>query len=258
MRSAEIAETLEREKFRRWISRDEAADFLAAVTLLAEWVDDRPPAEIPKVCDDPDDDFLIALCQDADTGILVSGDRGVRRVQYPNILVYSPADALELLSYRHEWGEGYIPGDPEASRRQMDAEGSTALLTAYSSFAAVFEHAASREDARYLLQFIAVPSAIDPFVEAFDEVRDMLRDRGLGTRPFFVGPEVAYLKLPPDPGVHLVSTGEKLLPPGTIYATLQRCPDLPDIPELVEVDHWRVFGIGQPWPLDQIVPRPPV
>src|SRR6476469_5036683 len=89
---AEIAETLEREKFRRWISLDEAVDFLAAATLLAEWVDDRPPAEIPKVCEDPDDDFLIALCQDAGTGILVSGDRGIRRIQYPNILVYSPAD----------------------------------------------------------------------------------------------------------------------------------------------------------------------
>ncbi len=137
----------------------------------------------------------------------------------------------------------------------MEAEGSTALLTAYTSFAAVFEHAATREDAQYLLQFITVPSAIAPFVEAFDEVREMLRDRGLGTRPYFVAPEVAYLKLPPDPKVHLVSTGESPLPPDTIFATLQRCPDLEDLPEL-PVDHWRVFGVGQPWPLDQIPPRP--
>jgi putative PIN family toxin of toxin-antitoxin system len=114
---AEIAEVLEREKFRRWITLDEAADFLAAMALLADWVDDRPPEEIPKVCNDPDDDFLIALCQDAGTGILVSGDRAVRSVEYPNILVYSPAEALELLSFHHEWGEGYIPSDLETSRR---------------------------------------------------------------------------------------------------------------------------------------------
>src|ERR1700754_4968510 len=110
---AELEETLEREKFRRWITLDEAADFIAAVTLLAEWADNRPPAEIPKVCGDPDDDYLIALCQDADTGILVSGDGAVRRIEYPNILVYSPPEALDLLAFRHEWGEGYIPSDFE-------------------------------------------------------------------------------------------------------------------------------------------------
>jgi putative PIN family toxin of toxin-antitoxin system len=49
---AEVAETLERQKFRKWITLDEAADFLAAVTLLAEWADDRPLTEIPKVCED--------------------------------------------------------------------------------------------------------------------------------------------------------------------------------------------------------------
>ena len=253
----EIAETLEREKFRRWMTLDEAADFLDAVTLLVEWVDDRPQAEIPRVCEDPDDDFLIALCQDSDTAILVSGDRGVRRVQYPNIITYTPAEARELLAFRHEWGEGYIPSDLETSRRQIEAEGSTALITAYVSFAAVFEHARNLEDAEHFLQFVAVPSAVDPFVARFDEVRGMLQDRGLGTRPFFVSPEVAYVKLPPNPGVHLVSTGgDRPLPPGTIFATLQRCPDLPD-DEDIEIDHWRVFGIGQPWPLDQIPPRPP-
>jgi hypothetical protein len=252
---AEIEETLEREKFRRWITLDEAADFLAAMTLLADWVDDRPAAEIPNVCDDPDDNFLIALCQDADTGILVSGDEAVRRVKYPNILVYSPTQAISLLAFRHEWGEGYIPSDLETSRRQLEAEGSTAILTAWASFAMVFNHVHSGNDAEPFLQLVAVPDTVPQFVAEFDDIRNLLRDRGVGSRPWYVSPEVVYLKLPPDPKVHLVSTAEKLsLPPDTIFATLQRCLDLPDDPDLA-VDHWRVFGIGQ-WPLEQIPQRP--
>lgn len=254
----ETEETLEREKFRRWITLDEAADFLAGVALIADWVEDRPVAEIPLVCDDPDDNYLVALCQDADTGILVSGDNAVRRIVYPNIQPYSPADALELLAFRHEWGEGYVPGNPSAAMLQVAAEGSAALLNAYLAFAAIFDEATdNRELAEYALNLVAVPSAVQPFLDGFDQVREMLADRGLGTRPVFMSPEVAYLKLPPNPGVHLVSLGSHPLPPDTIYCTLQRCPDLPNTPELESADHWRVFGLGDhPWPLEEIPPRP--
>ena len=48
------------------------------MALLADWVDDRPANDLPQACEDPDDNYLIALCQDADTGILVSGDGAVR------------------------------------------------------------------------------------------------------------------------------------------------------------------------------------
>lgn len=254
----EIEETLERDKFRRWITLDEAADYLAAIALLAEWVEDRPQAEIPVVCDDPDDNYLIALCQDADTTILVSGDRAVRRVVYPNIQPYSPAEALELLGFRHDWGEGYIPGDPAASMLQIAAEGSAALINVFSAFSAIFEHAGdNREFAEYALNLVCVPSAVQPFLDGFEQVRTMLDDRGLGTRPAFASPEVAYLKLPPNPGIHLVSLGTTLLPPDTIYCTLQRCPDLPNTPELEGADYWRVFGLGgRPWPIEEIPPRP--
>jgi putative PIN family toxin of toxin-antitoxin system len=196
----EVQETLEREKFRRWITLDEVADFLAAVALLVDWVEDRPPAEIPLVCDDPDDNFLIALCQDARTNVLVSGDRAVQRIVYPNVQPYSPADALELLAYRHEWGDGYILGNPGAAMLQVAAEGSTALINVFFAFSAVFEEAADdRELAEYALNWVAVPSAVQPFLDEFDRVREMLADRGVGTRPAFLSPEVAYLKLPPNP-----------------------------------------------------------
>lgn len=254
----EIEEALERDKFRRWITLDEATDFLAAIALVADWVEDRPADEIPAVCDDPDDNYLIALCQDADTTILVSGDSAVRRVVYPNIQPYSPTEALELLAFRHDWGDGFIPGNPSASMLQIAAEGSAALINVFSAFSAIFEHAGDdRVFAEYALNLVCVPTAVQPFLDEFDRTREMLKDRGLGTRPGFMSPEVAYLKLPPDPGIHLVSTGNLVLPPETIYCTLQRCPDLPNTPELEGADYWRVFGLGErPWPVEQIEPRP--
>ncbi len=72
-----------------------------------------------------------------------------------------------------------------------------------------------------------------------------------------MSPEVAYLKLPPDPGVHLIAPAKTPLPADTLYCTLQRCPDLPTTPELEGADYWRLFSIGpEPCPLDEIPPRP--
>lgn len=252
---AEITETLSREKFRRWVTLAEAESFVAAVALLAEWVDDRPAMEIPAVCSDPDDDYLIALCQDAEAAMLVSGDDGVQKVSYPNVHIYSPAKALNVLAYRHEWGEGYLPGTAEQSLLQADAEGSGALLAVWSAFCAILENADSRELAEYLFNFVVVPECVPRFLAQLDEVREAVKDRGLGTRPFYASPEVAYLKLPPDPGEHIYTFAEVALPEGTIFATLQRCLDLPNTPDL-PADHWRVFAIGDALPLEQIPPRP--
>lgn len=251
----EMVEVLEREKFRRWITLDEAHDFVAAMALLAEWVDDRAPELIPQVCSDPDDNFLVALCQDAHTSILVSGDGGVQEIMYPNIEIYSPAAALDLLEYRHEWGEGLIPADPRRSQLAVEAEGSVALISVYATFSGIFQRVTDLDEARQILGFVTVPSAIPNFIADFDHVREMIKDRGLGTRPEFASPSVAYLKLPPDPGVTLLAQGQVELPADTIYATLLRCPDLADPPGM-RFDHWRVFGIGGQWPIERIPPRP--
>lgn len=177
---AETEEVLQRDKFRRWISLDEAADFLAGIALVADWINDRPSNEIPEVCDDPDDNYLVALCQDAETVVLVSGDQAVRDVVYPNIQTYTTAEAVELLAYRHEWGEGFIPGSPTASMLQVAAEGSTALINVLSAFMAIFEHTGDdRVFAEFALNLVTVPSAVEPFLEQFDHVRSMLQDLSL-------------------------------------------------------------------------------
>lgn len=255
----ELQELLGREKFRRWLTLDEADDYIAAIALLAEWIPDRPPAEIPLVCDDPDDNVLVSLCQDAETNVLVSGDKAVLRIVYPNVEPRTPAQAVELLAFRHKWGDGFIPGNPEAAKLQMEAEGSSALLNVYMAFRSIFVEGADYEPdlVEYVLSTVTVPSAVQAFLDRFDEVNQLLVDRGLGTRPSFASPEVAYLKLPPNPEIHVVSLGTTPLPDETVYCTLQRCPDLPNIPELEGADFWRVFGISaEPWPLDQIPPRP--
>ena len=60
----ELSDTLGRPHLQKRISQDQADAYVDGVTLLAEWVDDRPSAQIPRICADPEDDFLVALYQD--------------------------------------------------------------------------------------------------------------------------------------------------------------------------------------------------
>jgi putative PIN family toxin of toxin-antitoxin system len=252
----EITEVLARDKFRRWLTEDEAADYVDALVLLADWAPDRPAEELPLVCADPDDNYLIALCEDADVDLLVSGDTAVLRITHPNVHIYTPADAVEAIAFRHEWGEGLVPSNKDAIWRHVEAEGNAALINVYSAFHAIFTHADQTEAAE-LLQFVTVPSTVTRFVAAFEQVRDEICRRGLSTRPWFAAPEVAYLKLPPDPNVTVLITTATPLPADTIHATLVRCPQIPDLSAL-KFDHWRVFAVGSAVPPERIPPNPAV
>jgi predicted nucleic acid-binding protein len=46
----------------------------AAIRVLGVWHQDRAEEELPPICRDPEDDFVIALYQDSDAAILVSRD----------------------------------------------------------------------------------------------------------------------------------------------------------------------------------------
>lgn len=250
----EVTDVLARDRLRRFITPDEASAYVDAITLLANWVDDRPETELPLVCPDPDDNYLIALYQDADASMLVSGDKGVQSVEYAHVYIYSPVDALDVIGYRHEWGDALVPGNFDEMMRAATAEGNKALLTVYSSFNALIDEFESVPYAELLLQFVAAPVAIANFVASLEQLRAMLANRGLSSRPWFASPEVAYLKLPPDPGDHIRATSYVRLPQDTIFATLLRCPDLADPPGM-NFDHWRVFGIGTPTRPEDIPPR---
>jgi putative PIN family toxin of toxin-antitoxin system len=70
---AELETVLARDKFRRWLSKDEASRFVADVRVLAEVVPD-PPAMSSRTTVDPKDEFLVALARAANVVALVSGD----------------------------------------------------------------------------------------------------------------------------------------------------------------------------------------
>jgi putative PIN family toxin of toxin-antitoxin system len=250
--SDELQSRLHRDGFRRYLSVEDADNFVDAVGVLATWFTDRPDEELPARCRDPNDDFVIALYEDSDASMLVSKDRDLLELDLPGVFVYDTSSALRAAEYRHEWGEDLLQGDEATMLRQVAAEGSQGMLTAYSSFVAAVE----AEDAADLIQFVVVPETLGLFLQGLGEVRGMLANRGLATRPHYASPEVAYLKLPPDPGDSVRATAMLALPADTIFATMQRCPDLDDPPGC-SFDHWRVFGIGGTVAPERIMPRPP-
>jgi putative PIN family toxin of toxin-antitoxin system len=246
----ELESRLMRDKFRRWLTIEDVEAYVEAIAELATWFDDRPDNELAQICRDPDDEFVIALCQDSNASMLVSIDKDILAVEYPNIFVSDIKGAHTAIEYQHEWGDLFVPGNMADSLRQIEAEGSAGMITAYCTFSNFVN-----ERAVDLLPFVVVPETLATFVSEFDDIHGMLQNRGLGTRPLFASPEVAYLKLPPNPGDHIRVTAETVLPEDTILATMQHCPDLVDAPGC-EFANWRVFGIGGAWPLDQIPPRP--
>ena len=56
----ELHTTLQRDKFRRWLTLEAVEEFVDTISLTATLISDRPANEIPLVCTDPDDNFLVA------------------------------------------------------------------------------------------------------------------------------------------------------------------------------------------------------
>ncbi len=76
-----------RERFRKYLTVEHAELYADAIALLAQWYEDRPDNELPQICRDPDDNFVVALYQDTDAVMLVSNDRDILDLKYPNVIV---------------------------------------------------------------------------------------------------------------------------------------------------------------------------
>lgn len=70
----ELREVLARTKFRRWLTLDEARQFVRNVRDLADERPDPPPP-VTRRSADPDDEYLLALAATANVTALISGDR---------------------------------------------------------------------------------------------------------------------------------------------------------------------------------------
>jgi uncharacterized protein len=92
----ELEEVLARDKFRRWLSEQEATQFVTDVRVLADMVAD-PPISPTRHTADPADEFLVALASVADVVALISGDPHLTDLADLEPPVLSPAAFLDRL-----------------------------------------------------------------------------------------------------------------------------------------------------------------
>lgn len=93
---SELDAVLARRKFRRWLSEQEARQFVDGVRDLAEMLAD-PPAPTVNVTPDPKDEFLVALARAAKVMALVSGDPHLTDLVDLDPPVLTPAAFLDRL-----------------------------------------------------------------------------------------------------------------------------------------------------------------
>jgi putative PIN family toxin of toxin-antitoxin system len=92
---AELAGVLERSKFRRYTTAEEARAFVAEVADRSHRAPD--PSDVPHVSRDPNDDYLFALAQATGARAVISGDRDLTDLDDPPVTVLTPARAVETL-----------------------------------------------------------------------------------------------------------------------------------------------------------------
>ena len=93
----ELTVVLSRPKFRRWLTEEEAVQFVADLKVVADEVSD-PPAMATTVTADPDDEFLIALASTGGVVALVSGDPHLTELTDVDPPVLTPAAFLDRLA----------------------------------------------------------------------------------------------------------------------------------------------------------------
>lgn len=92
----ELRVVLAREKFRRYLSQDEADEYADGLQLVCELIDD--PSAPPAVTRDPNDDYLVAIANAADADALISGDQDLLVLPSPRVL--TPRQSLSLFRHR--------------------------------------------------------------------------------------------------------------------------------------------------------------
>ena len=100
---AELGDVLQRNKFRGYLSVEEAREFVDSLRVGATLVDD-PPAS-PQGSPDPDDDYLLALARAHGVDRLVSGDPHLTSMDSAEPRIQRPRDFLnDLMTGGHDAG----------------------------------------------------------------------------------------------------------------------------------------------------------
>jgi putative PIN family toxin of toxin-antitoxin system len=93
---AELLGVLQREKFRGYVTIDEAEQYVAGLASIAEARPD-PTVEAP-ISRDPKDDYLVALARESSADALVTGDADLLVLEDTGLTVVNPTmfvDGLE-------------------------------------------------------------------------------------------------------------------------------------------------------------------
>jgi len=93
--STELRAALRRDKFRRYVTADEADEFVELVRRESTMIQD-PEASTGPIGEDPGDEYLIRLARTARADALVSGDPDLTRLK-PRIPVKTPREFLDGL-----------------------------------------------------------------------------------------------------------------------------------------------------------------
>lgn len=91
----EVRRVLNRPKFRRYVSTNQATTFLSELADSAQHRAD--PTQPPSVSRDRDDDYLVALARTARADALVSGDADLTDLDLTDLPVLTPRQFLEQL-----------------------------------------------------------------------------------------------------------------------------------------------------------------
>ncbi|MGI9048891.1 MAG: putative toxin-antitoxin system toxin component, PIN family [Rubrobacteraceae bacterium] len=91
----ELESVLLRPKFGRYLTQDEALEYVSDFRKLAAMVSD--PEVAPGLTPDPKDDYLVALARSSVVHFLVAGDPHLTRLPNPRPPILTPRAFLEML-----------------------------------------------------------------------------------------------------------------------------------------------------------------
>ena len=93
---AELLGVLQREKFRRYITIEEAEQYVAGLASIAE-THPNPAVEDP-ISRDPKDDYLVALGRASSVNAVVSGDADLLVLEDTQVPIVNPTTFVEGLT----------------------------------------------------------------------------------------------------------------------------------------------------------------
>jgi putative PIN family toxin of toxin-antitoxin system len=94
----ELGTVLKRDKFRRWLTLEEAEAFVRLIGASAVIHED--PEAPPRLAPDPGDAYLVALAVAARVEGLVTGDAALLAVEADGLVTLTPAELLTILDHR--------------------------------------------------------------------------------------------------------------------------------------------------------------